>query len=136
MLLDPDLKRLIFWWFRWGLENCHAFSPFLHAGFNKACMNFACYGSSPWEKGRRQLHPGRERPRRPFGRLAAKKPGSIKGDVKKKHFSLRRKGSQISDIPLPPIDCNTICCVPRNFSLHVAGRSRRHSGTCKQRGGY
>src|SRR6266851_5863334 len=41
---------------------------------------------------------------------------------------------QVSDIPLPPSGCNTIHGLARNFSLHVAGRSRRHSGTYKQRG--
>src|SRR5215472_9006355 len=38
MLFNSDLERLVLWWFGWRFQNCHAFSPFLHASFNKACM--------------------------------------------------------------------------------------------------
>src|SRR6266699_6735729 len=62
--------------------------------------------------------------------------GFYKRGCQEKTLLPPQERNQISDIPLRPSDCNTICCVPRNFSLHVAGRSGRHSGTCKQRGGY
>ena len=41
--------------------------------------------------------------------------GSIKGDVKKKHLPLRRKGSKFLTSQLPPSGCNTIRRLSRNF---------------------
>ena len=41
-------------------------------------------------------------PTKLLGGLAAKKRGSIKVDVKKKHFPLREERSIFSDIELPP----------------------------------
>src|SRR6266571_7036063 len=75
-------------------------------------------------------------PRFNLGTEPCTKVGFYKRGCQEKTLLPPQERNQISDIPLRPSDCNTICCVPRNFSLHVAGRSRRHSGTCKQRGGY
>src|SRR6266568_789653 len=102
----------------------------------KRAGNFACSDSAPRRKGRRVARRGRERPQETFGRLGRKNVGFYKRGCQEKTLLHPQERNQISDIPLRPSDCNTICCVPRNFSLHVAGRSRRHSGTCKQRGGY
>src|SRR6266699_2646398 len=97
-----------------------------------------CIVQSSCHRGKKKRHGlsavGRERPQETFGRLGREKVGFYKRGCQEKTLLHPQERNQISDIPLRPSDCNTICCVPRNFSLHVAGRSRRHSGTCKQRG--
>src|SRR5437016_7352638 len=73
-------------------------------------------------------------PENPFGRTVRQKVGFYKRGCQEKTLLSPQEGKQISDIPLPPSGCNTIQGLSPNFSLHVAGRSRRHSGTYKQRG--
>ncbi len=70
-------------------------------------------------RGKKERHrfcaAGRERPHRTFGRLDRKKVGFYKRGCQEKTPPLRQERNQISDIPLPPSDCNTIRRLSRNF---------------------
>ncbi|SRR5579885_41974 len=70
-----------------------------------------------------------------LGGLKPEKWGSIKGDVKKKHFPFRKGEERFSDIELPP---KIASCARqyfgrhrRNVSHHLAGRYRRALGHFK-----
>src|SRR5215469_7991772 len=77
MLLDSDLKRLISWWFRRRLQNCHAFSPFLHARLNKACMKLCLLRLFSVEKRPTAIASRAGATPRLFGRLKPEKAGSL-----------------------------------------------------------